>query len=248
MFFPIVLTMTRILPAISNDPILSDVEKTGVHIRKGTPTDSEWYMDLNKFIEKAGYKVFGKEEEEQAQLLDKEEWMEDSFYPALVREVKHAADPEAVYIVNDSVLLADAEEEIPEDGLNDMTNGRIEIFKAYIEHWNMTGHEDMYIEDENGAMIVHAHNVFLQVIHDHGLITGILFILFGIVSFIAAVYRFIKKKDLKMALTIAVILAFAASGMAEWNFHLCNPFGPTLFAVITPLLFKGRDMKNNGEE
>lgn len=248
LFFPIVFTMTRILPAVSNDPVLSDVEKTGVHISKGTPTDSDWYMDLKKFMEKAGYKVFGKEEEEQAMLSDKEERMEDTFYPALVRELKYAFCPEAVYIVNDSILLADADEEIPPEGLNDVTNGRVDIFKAYIAHWNMTGHEEMYIEDENGAMIVHAHNVFLQVIHDHGLVTGILFILFGVVSFVMSVYRFIKKKDLKMALTIAVILAFAASGMAEWNFHLCNPFGPTLFAVITPLLFKCRDMENNGQE
>ena len=64
-------------------------------------------------------------------------------------------------------------------------------------------------EDENGEMLVHAHNVFLQVIHDHGLITGVVFILFGIVSFMTAVFRFVKKNDWKLALTIAVILAFA---------------------------------------
>lgn len=248
LFFPIVFTMTRILPAISNDPILSEVEETGVHITKGTPTDSEWYMDLNKFIEKAGYKVFGQEEEQQALLMDWEERMEDSFYPAFMQEVRSFMDPSGVYVVNDAILLADAGEEIPEDGLNDITNGRIEIFKAYIEHWNTTGHEDMYIEDENGAMIVHAHNVFLQVIHDHGLITGIVFILFGIASFMISVFRFVKKKDWKIALTIAIILAFAASGMAEWNFHLCNPFGPSLFVAVTPLLFKCREIKNNGQE
>ena len=157
-----------------------------------------------------------------------------------------AWESNGVYVVNDSILLADAEGDIPQEGLNDVTNGRIDIFKAYIGHWNLTGHEDMYIEDENGEMLVHAHNVFLQVIHDHGLITGVVFILFGIVSFMTAVFRFVKKNDWKLALTIAVILAFAASGLAEWNFHLCNPFGPTLFVAVTPLLFKCGDMKNNG--
>jgi len=161
-FFPIVFSMTRIMPSLANDPILSDVEITGVHITKGTPTDSELYMDLSKFIEKAGYKVFGKDEERQALLLDNEERMEDAFYLSLVQKLYSVINPDEVYIVNDSVLLAEMGDGVPEESLNDVTNGRIDIFKAYIEHWNMTGHEEMYIEDENGAMIVHAHNVFYR--------------------------------------------------------------------------------------
>lgn len=247
-FFPIVFSMTRIMPAIANDPILSDVEITGTHITKGTPTDSELYMDLNKFIEKAGYKVFGKDEEGQALLLDNEERMEDAFYLSLVQKLYSVINPEAVYIVNDSVLLAETGDGIPEESLNDVTNGRINIFKAYIEQWNIIGHEEMYIEDANGAMIVHAHNVFLQVIHDHGLITGVVFVLFGIISLLVAVLRFVKKQEWDIALTIAIILAFAVAGLAEWNFHLCNPFGPALFVALTPLLFKGRNISNNGQE
>ena len=47
-------------------------------------------------------------------------------------------------------------------------------------------------------------------------------------------------------LKTAVITAFAVSGMAEWNFHLCNPFGIIIFMVVTPLLFKSRNVEKDG--
>lgn len=246
--FPIVFSMTRLVPAIVNDPIYADVEITGHHVKKGTPSDSELYMSLERFLDIAGYKLLGLGEEKFSAVIDSKEMMEDGFYPSLVQEVRTAWKPSDIYVVDDNILLADAQGTIPEERINDVTNGRIDIFKAYIAHWNLTGHENMYIEDENGAMIVHAHNVFLQVIHDHGLITGIVFILFGLISLLMALFRFFKYGERKMVLTIAVLLAFAASGLAEWNFHLCNPFGPTLFVAVTPLLFKCMEMKNNGQE
>ena len=129
--------------------------------------------------------------------------------------------------------------------LDSVSNGRIAIFKDYISQWNLTGHEEMGFPASFGGEHAHAHNVFLQVIHDHGLITGIIFILFGVISFIVALVRFIKKKDMKDLLIVSVITAFAVSGMAEWNFHLCNPFGISIFMVVTPLLFKSRNVEKN---
>ncbi len=237
LFFPIVFTMTRIMPALFNDPVLADVECTGWHIKKGTPTDSELYMDLEYFLKKANVKVLGAEEEA-ASLSYKENQL-------LLQEMWSAVFPSDIRVVDDTVLLASIEDDIENQGLNEVTNGRVEIFREYIKHWNMTGHEAMWIEDANGAVIVHAHNVFLQIIHDHGLPTGIAFILFGAVSLGVAIICFLKKQRMDMALTIAILLAFAVSGLAEWNFHLCNPFGPAVFIAITPLLLKNKDRKCN---
>ena len=122
---------------------------------------------------------------------------------------------------------------------------KTEIFKDYIAQWNLTGHEEMGFPASFGGEHAHAHNVYLQVIHDHGLITGIIFILFGVISFIIAVMRFVKEKDLMSALTVTVVIAFATAGITEWNFHLCNPFGISLFMVMTPLLFKSRNVGQN---
>ena len=216
--FPIVFTLTRIVPAISNDPILSEVELTGHHIEKGEPSDSRLYMDIKHFYNVGIYKVFG---------------------------INSADFATEIFVVNDEVLLASNEEDIDVDELNDMSNGRLDIFKAYISNWNLTGHEDMHITMPNGENMVHAHNVYLQVIHDHGLITGIVFILFGIVSFILLMIRLVKEKNMTLIYAVVIIMAFAVSGVAEWNFHLCNAFGISIFTAVTPLLFKTGEMKEN---
>ena len=224
--FPIVFTMTRIIPAIVNDPILTDVEKMGAEIEKGTPSDSELYMDIERFLEAAGVK-----------------------FKSSYQEARLFFRPDEVFVVDDRILLASNGEEIEDvSSLDNFSNGRIAIFKEYIANWNMTGHEDMFITRENGEIIVHAHNVYLQVIHDFGMITGVLFILFGITSFVMAFIRFVKEEEPACALTLAIVLTFALSGVAEWNFHLCNPYGISLFMAVTPLLFKSKDMKKNEQK
>lgn len=214
--FPIVFTLTRIMPAINNDPVLSEVELTGHHIDKGEPADSRLYMDIEHFYNVGIYKVLG---------------------------INSADFATEIFVVNDEILLASNEEDVEMDSLNDVSNGRLDIFKAYIENWNLTGHEDMNITMPNGELMVHAHNVYLQVIHDHGLITGVVFTLFGILSFVLLLVRFIKEKDMMLAYAVAIILAFAVSGVAEWNFHLCNAFGISVFVAVTPLLFQNKELK-----
>lgn len=245
--FPVVFTLTRIVPALTNEPVLADVELTGHHIAKGTPTDSELYMDIKRFYDVAIYKVLGINSAGFSSLeLEEEELQEDYHWKALCQQIRKTVDNDGVFVVNDEILLADGSGDVEEtDALNAMTNGRMDIFKAYIENWNLTGHEDMGVVAENGELLVHAHNVFLQIIHDHGLIAGIAFVLFGIFSFVTAMIRYVKGKNEDIALTIAILLAFAVSGMAEWNFHLCNPYGISVFAAVTPLLFRNRDIKED---
>ena len=52
------------------------------------------------------------------------------------------------------------------------------IFKSYIQEWNVWGHDEMGAPLPNGEIAIHAHNTFLQVIPDHGLVFGIYFIAF----------------------------------------------------------------------
>lgn len=243
--FPIVFTVTRMAPAVANDPVYADVEKLGYQVLKGMPADSEYYIDIQYFMKKAGIKMLGVGEEDSASALESIQKISRGC-DILFEEAHRKWMPEDVFITDDSVLLASNTDTIGDtDSLNEISNGRIDIFKDYISQWNLMGHDEMGFPASFGGVHAHAHNVFLQVIHDHGLITGIIFILFGIVSFILALIRFVKKKDDCLILTIAVITAFAVSGMTEWNFHLCNPFGISLFMVMTPLLFKSRNEKQN---
>lgn len=248
LFFPIVFTATRILPAVSNDPIYTDVEMLGYQVTKGTPTDSEFYIDIRYFLEKAGIKMLGIGQEDSAYAPMSGNEIKTAC-KSLAQEVQKKLDPNDVFIVNDEILLASSTDDVGNmDTLDSMSNGRIDIFKDYIANWNLTGHEEMGFPASFGGEHAHAHNVFLQVIHDHGLITGIIFILFGVISFIIALIRFIKKEDVTSALTLTVIVSFAVSGLTEWNFHLCNPYGISLFVVISPLLFKRRDVKKDEQK
>ncbi len=216
--FPAVFTLQRILPAIYNDPIYSEIEESRYITRKGEATDSEAYIDIIAFVKVMNNKLFG---------VDTGNLSLSSIFEQL----------QPVYRKAEGRLLASMEPEMEEE--SDFSNGRIEIFREYIKHWNLEGHELMGVPLADGSMAVHAHNTFLQAIHDHGLITGIGFLLFGIFTFAVSTLRYFKEKNSRSVLILipAVTLAFAAAGMVEWVYHLCNPFGFSVMVVVTPLLF-----------
>lgn len=227
--FPMVFTAQRILPAVSNDPVYAEFEVWEYVVEKGDPKDSELYIDITAFLKVMGNKLFG---------LDMGNISLSSMEESIKEEMtawKKQLDP--VYVRNDSYMLS-SEVEMYEE--SDVSNGRFEIFQSYMDHWNMTGHEDMGVPLADGSIAVHAHNTYLQLIHDNGLITGIVFVMLGVVSFVYAVVRYIKERreDSYLILTIAVILAFAMAGLVEWIFQINNFFGIALLVVITPLLFK----------
>ena len=221
MFFPIVFTVQRIVPAVVEDPIYSEIEIWDYIVQKGEPKDSELYIDIIAFMKVAGSKLFG---------LD-------------TGNISLSSITKPVYVTNDTVMVAGEMEE----GF-DVSSGRLEIFREYIEEWNLTGHEDMGFPLPDGSISAHAHNSFLQVIHDHGLITGVLFLFFGVISFFFSIRNYVvgkQEKNFYNALTIAVILAFAITGMVEWTFHFANPVGFSIFIVIVPLLFQGYNGEKN---
>lgn len=219
--FPMVFTAQRIIPAVVNEPIYSEIEIWEYVIEKGDRKDSELYIDIIAFMKVAGSKLFG---------LDTGNI-----------SLSYNEKMQPVYVSEATTLLASETDST--DAWNEMSNGRLEIFTEYIKHWNMTGHEKMQIEFPDGSVPAHAHNTFLQVIHDHGLITGVLFVFFGVISFFLSIWRVSVEKqktevNIYDILPIAIILAFAAAGMVEWIFHYGNFFGFAIFIVIIPLFFK----------
>ncbi len=118
------------------------------------------------------------------------------------------------------------------------TNGRLDIFALYWENRNMTGHDEMGITLPDGSLMAHAHNIYLQAIHDHGIPVGIVFILFGFCTFVqAALYHKRRKEDRECStLPLALLLLFAVAGLAEWIFHPCYPIAFCLLAALSPLL------------
>ena len=69
LFCPIVFMMTRIIPSFWNDPIYADVEVFGHQVFKGTPKDSEYYIDIEYYWERTKEKLFNIVEEEEASAI-----------------------------------------------------------------------------------------------------------------------------------------------------------------------------------
>ena len=114
----------------------------------------------------------------------------------------------------------------------------------------MNGHEDMGVPLSDGSIAMHAHNTYLQMIHDNGLLTGVVFVMLGVVSFFMAMIRYSKenKRDSYLTLTVAIIIGFAIAGLVEWIFQINNFYGIAILVVITPLLFQNRKEDAKGAQ
>lgn len=276
--FPVTYSAVRLIPPLYDDPYIFELEANEEEwaVHKGDKADSENYITFPRFAYCIDVKLFGEEHSIVRKFVDT--FMADSSAES------YAPGEDRLEVNGMSVMLASSQEtEIPElapegeqdtdadtgdsqmsaDGPSDeedYSNGRFEIFKRYISHWNLTGHDEMGVELPDGSLSVHAHNTYLQVIHDHGLITGAVYLLLGIVSLIQ-MFRYAltlrqtgrlqdreNPRDDYAALPLAVFLAFAVAGLVEWLFHPCNPLGFTTMAVLAPLLtFRGKKKKRVNE-
>ena len=248
---PVTFTVQRNIPALVSDPYLHEIEYSlycPEDVMRGRHVDSPNFMRVGRFVDVFAEKVFNIPEgtfdlygEIRAYRL--EHGIDDSagidrdylLEEENLSEIPGVADSSLLVASADYVPVPEGAEE--ED---DYTNGRLDIFRSYIEQSNMTGHEEMGAVLENGEIATHAHNIYLQVIFDHGIPTGIVFILVGVVTFIKACLYYRKKKETitYAALPMIIVITVAAAGMVEWIFHISNPCGLLLMLVIAPLVFQ----------
>lgn len=232
--FPVVFTAQRIVPAVAAAPETMEIEELPEEIMHGRYLDSEYYMTIRRFIHVFEMKVLGVPEEE------------------CINQYKTAKDDRqggGVPYRADRMLVASAKlsgGEIPveemegqkESDAEAYANGRLDIFRLYWENRNMTGHEEMGITLPDGTLVVHAHNIYLQTIHDYGMPVGIVFILFGLSTLIQAVIYDRKRKDDRRCsiLPLSLLIVFAVAGLTEWIFHPCYPIASCLLLTLAPLL------------
>ena len=231
--FPVIFSMQRNIPALVSEPYLYEIEYSMYcpdDVMRGRKLGSENFMSVGRFIDVFAEKLFGIPEGTFDVYGEIEEY-----------ERTHANEAS----VDNHLLIASADY-IP-DGVGeeekDYTNGRLDIFRSYIEQLNMTGHEEMGATLKNGEIATHAHNIYLQVAYDHGIPVGIAFLLVGIVTFVMSLWYYYKKREVVeyAALPVVVTIAVAVAGIVEWIFHLSNPCGLLLMLVITPLVFKSEN-------
>ena len=267
--FPVTYSAVRLIPPLYDDPYIfeleADPEEWAIH--RGDRADSENYITFPRFAYCFDEKLFGDEHRVLREFVDTFMAQADPVLEVPATETDAPAEADALALTVSAKASAGSpmtgEEAAQTDGGHkpgpseeeeggDISNGRLALFRKYIAQWNLTGHELMGVPLEDGTLSVHAHNTYLQVIHDHGLITGAAFILLGVVTLIQMVryayhhlYRLRRRQERRdeyAALPLAVFTAFAAAGLVEWLFHPCNPMGLSVMAVLAPILtFKRKE-------
>ena len=119
----------------------------------------------------------------------------------------------------------------------DVSNGRLEIFMSYLLQLTPEGHEEMGALLPNGEIAAHAHNIYLQVAYDGGIIIGIMFIIWCFCTCVQALVVFLRLRrfDPSAGIVLAVSVMYAVCGLTEWISHPCNPVGMILLLIIVPL-------------
>lgn len=238
---PVTFTLQRNIPALVSEPYLYEIEYSMYcpdDVMRGRNLDSLNYMMVGRFVDifcekifnipDGTFDVYGWDELYRQTHPKKEETLSDTAQrQELVASLNYV--PEAV----------EPEEVIEDSQKEDYTNGRIDIFRSYIEQLNRTGHEEMGALLANGEIATHAHNIYLQVAYDHGIFVGIVFVLWGFATFVYSCLYYYKKKEtiVYAALPAVITTAVAVAGVVEWIYHLSNPCGFLLMLVIAPLLF-----------
>ena len=178
-----------------------------------------------------------------AMLAAYNEWMED-YYSAFNSE---DFDEESAFEGGDEVFTTTGGKGEDGEYTDDYTNGRIDIYKAYISQLNMTGHDSMNAIAPTGEELAHAHDVYLQVAFDHGIPTAVIFLVFGAITFILGILYYKKNKadNPNTFLSVIMLTAFAVAGVVEWTYHLSHPMAFVLWLSFIPLLFANYDVTVN---
>lgn len=122
------------------------------------------------------------------------------------------------------------------NGLSSSTDARKVIYTYYWNHLNFRGHD----KEHSGFWISgdtyygHAHNMFLQVAYDYGIISGILFLLIYLYSLYRA-FRLCLKGNWTCIVFLLAILCFGMAEMVLVSGQITVPLMAIMF------YFTGRD-------
>ena len=259
--FPAAFTLQRLIPTIVADPVFYDIDDTDNLIRGGANWRSSNFMCVERFVNLFASKILGADVGDYRYPDDIYNYDENGDpildiygYPLdeAVEEIYYGKGTDAEYVGQllasgaftraEYFMLLESLNGYVDEGsrLDVMSNGRITIFKSYLADINLTGHDAMGAPLPNGEIALHAHNTYLQVAYDNGIITAVIFIIMIIAAIVSSL-RLIAAKEKDEPLTFmafAVIIGFVVCGMTEWVFHFANPMTIALMLSFAGLIFK----------
>ena len=230
--FPLMYSVIRVVPAVVNDPVRYEIEpqERSYMIYEGDKIDSDKYMTIRRYFD-VFFGRFQSEEEEA-----REERMDDMLLAYIGKNTLPVSYPSAA----DSGEIS--------EGQPDISNGRFEIFSDYIKNLKLGGHEKMALEIEEDSY-AHAHNSYIQVAYDFGLIAGAAFLVLCAVTLWKAVMLALHygRNYSIYFVPFSLIIVFGFTSLTEWAFHPCIPAGFAFLFVQMLLMQKPWSRRQKGE-
>lgn len=230
--FPVVFTAQRTIPAVAADVSAHEIEEFPSELVHGRDMDSYYYITIERFIQTFQLKVLGIPEEKCLNAF------------LFFSKADDTSDYRSPYLeLGSKILLASAEDMAAKEKEEESyANGRLYIFKQYLDRLDKLGHDDMGVMEPDGNYLAHAHNIYLQVAYDHGIPVGAAFLLLGIGTLVQSVLYYRRHRlDRECALfPLALLILFAVAGLTEWIFHPCCPIAFGLLLTMGPLLVDDR--------
>lgn len=228
--FPLMYSVIRVVPAVVNDPVRYEIEpqERSFMIYEGDKVDSDKYMTIRRYFDV----FFGRfDSGEEARNVQEEN--------ILLAYIGKDTLPVSYPSVEDNSETTESKV--------DVSNGRFEIFIDYIKSITMDGHEKMALETEAYSHS-HAHNSYIQVAYDFGLIAGIAFlVLCGITLWKSIMLSIHYGRNYSIFFVpFSLIIVFGFTSLTEWAFHPCIPAGFALLFVQMLLMQKPWQRQNKG--
>lgn len=223
--FPMVFTAVRMVPAVVNDPVRYDLEFQDrlFMIYEGDPIDSDKYMTVRRFFSA----LLGRFQSAGGEAEGENAGNTGGIWWQAAGELVYTGDSLAGLETGQFSMDSDAEGGLGEEEKNDISNGRFEIFGDYIKEIGFEGHPLMGPEDRNGNEYAHAHNSYLQVAYNFGVIAGIVFLILCALTLWRSV-RFALEYGKKYSIAFTpfvLVVVFGFISLTEWAYHPCIPAG-----------------------
>lgn len=221
--FPLMYSVIRVVPAVVNQPVRYEIEpqERSYMIYEGDKIDSDKYMTIQRYFDV----FFGRFESEEEARSDKTDDM-------LLAYIGKGHLPVSYPSVENTG-------ETPEVQTADISNGRFEIFRDYINSLRLSGHEKMALETEEYSH-AHAHNSYIQVAYDFGLIAGIAFMVLCAITLWRAMklaYHYGRNFNIYFV-PFSLVIVFGFTSLTEWAFHPGIPAGFAFLFVQMLLMQK----------
>ena len=233
-----VFTMTRTIPALVNEPYIYEIEDFQDSIRVGEPINSARYITVSRFFGLSSERIFGKSASVQTE-SEEENLTENNTSQEKEATVSNAGTTDKV---EEAIQEQTQENSGISDELstvsNEYSNGRFDIFKNYLDNLNLEGHDAVGLTLEDGTTIIHAHNSFIQMAYDGGILTGFVFIVLYIMLGFRSIkyYLFTFKTDKNAMMPVLIFAAFGIASLVEYVFRPTIPLGFVFLAMLAPLL------------